>query len=67
MRIDCIEFVFASSRFCLKKRRFRASMESADGWGATGGSLRRAICANRYAGVNYKFVDNYAVVTASIL
>jgi hypothetical protein len=53
MRMDCVEFVFASSRFCLKKRRLIVSMVSADGWGAIGGSLRRAIRADRYVGVNY--------------
>jgi len=67
MRIDWIEFVFASSRFCLKKRRLRASMDSADGWGAIGGSLRRAICADRYVEINYSIVDGRAVVVALLL
>jgi hypothetical protein len=39
------ELVFASSRFCRRKRRLTASMVSTDGWGAIGGSFKRAIRA----------------------
>lgn len=53
MRIDCCELVLASSRFCLRKRRLTTSMDSADGCGAIGGSLSRAICAGRCGEDNY--------------
>ena len=57
-RIDCCELVFASSRFCRRKRRLRTSVLSGAGWGRERRLVEaRHVRRGSYVGMNDGRVD----------